>query len=284
MVVNDGMANFYEELAQDLAKVPLEVHGVYRTKLAGGLIYDGHVNQPTTKCAVIVCLRGQAEFRFDETERYTLEPGKVLLGGQHKRLEIQTGQDGFEYCLVHYLPVNPHGEDTRRLTDVSLLHAPLDPELHQLLEQLLKTASAPDSMGLLGKKALFYHLLNKVLQSERLHQNKDSHALIDEAILYIQENYAQPLSLGHLANRYGMKAKYFSYLFHKYAGIGPIDYLIQYRMNRAHELLLTGQFSVSAVAKSVGYLDAYYFSRLFKKHKGVSPGRIGLYLRRNRPS
>ncbi|MFD0672880.1 helix-turn-helix transcriptional regulator [Cohnella sp. GCM10027633] len=80
-----------------------------------------------------------------------------------------------------------------------------------------------------------------------------------------------------------MKPKYFSYLFRKYVGIGPIDYLIQYRMNRARELLATGQFSVAEVARSVGYLDAYYFSRLFKKHAGLPPGAVGEYRRRNRP-
>nr|WP_285874008.1 helix-turn-helix transcriptional regulator [Halalkalibacter oceani] len=71
-----------------------------------------------------------------------------------------------------------------------------------------------------------------------------------------------------------MKPKYFSYLFQKFAGAGPIDYLIQYRMNKAYELLMTGQFTIKNVAQSVGYADAYYFSRLFKKYKGVSPSRL----------
>jgi AraC-type DNA-binding domain-containing proteins len=274
----------YEELAHKLATVPLHIHGVYRTELKAGLIYSGHVDQPTTKCAVVVGLRGKADFIFEGTDRYRLEPGKVLIGGLRKRLEIHVGGSGFEYCLVHYLPVISDDEEVRSLTEVSLLHAALDPELLQLLERLLQAASSPGSMELLEKKALFYRLVNKVLQSERHRQNKDSYTLIDEAIRFIQTHYMEPLTLNVLAERCQMKPKYFSYLFHKYVGLGPIDYLIQYRMNRAYELLITGQFPVSVVAHSVGYADAYYFSRLFKKHKGVSPGKVGMYRRRNRPS
>lgn len=279
------MAYFYEELAQAFVKMPFEVHGVYRTELEPGVVYDGHVDRPTTKCAVIVSLRGQADFIYNETERYRLEPGKILIGGMNKRLEIDTSGEGFEYELIHYVPLDAHGaEDMRRLTEVHLLHASLDPELQQLLDQLLQAASSPDSMMLLEKKALFYRLLNKLLQSERTQQNRDSHTLIDQAIQYIQAHYAEPITLDRLAGSFGLKPKYFSSLFHRYAGIGPIDYLIQYRINRAHELLMTGQFTVAAVARSVGYADAYYFSRLFKKHKGLPPGQVGLHRKRNCPS
>ncbi|MBP1994866.1 helix-turn-helix transcriptional regulator [Paenibacillus eucommiae] len=273
------MAFPYEELAQQFAVVPIDVYGVYRKTLEANLIYGGHVKQPTTKCAILIGLSGQADFLFNETDRYRLEPGKVLVGGVHKQLEIHVSSSGFEYGLVHFLPVYAEKDAEQRLTEVSMLHAALDPEVLRLLERLLHASSSPDSMGMLEKKALFYRLLNKLLLSERLGQNKESYLLMDEAISYIQTHHMETLTLDILAERYKMKAKYFSYLFHKYVGMAPIDYLIQYRMNRAEELLVTGQFPVSVVAKSVGYPDAYYFSRLYKKHKGLSPGKVSLHLR-----
>ncbi len=271
------MTSKYEELANAFVSVPVQVYGVYRTELKADSVYGGHVDQPTTKCAVVMALRGRADFVFDEEDGYRLEPGIVLLGGLHKQLKIQTGGEGFEYCLVHYVPNFVNTVDARRLIDVSMLHIAQDSELLQLQEQLLQSASSPGGMGLLEKKSLFYSLLNKLLQSERHQQNKDSYPVIDETIQFIQKHYAKPLTLYILAERYQLKPKYFSYLFQKYVGIGPIDYLIQYRMHRAHELLITGQFQVATVAKSVGYADPYYFSRLFKKHIGVPPSKISLY-------
>jgi Response regulator containing CheY-like receiver domain and AraC-type DNA-binding domain len=278
------MAYLHEELAQAFVKLPIEVYGVYRTEMEASSIYDGHVDRPTTKCAVIISLRGQAEFIFNETERFVLEPGKILLGGMQKRLEIHTSDQGFEYGLVHYVPVRTGTEDAQRLTDVSMLYTPRSPELLQLLEKLLQASSSPDAMLLLEKKALFYQLINRVLQSERTQQNKASYSLIEEATAYIHDHFDEPITLYQLADRFGLKPKYFSSLFQRYTGIGPIDYLIQYRINRAYELLMTGQFTVAAVARSVGYQDQYYFSRLFKKHKGSSPGFFGLHQKRNRPS
>lgn len=278
------MALPYEELATEFARVPLDVFGVYRTELTAGTVYAGHVHRPTTMCGVVMGLRGEADFIFNGKERYRLEPGAVLLGGLDMRLEIEVGGEGFEYGLVHYLPAAGASGDLRRLTDVTMLRVGSDPELVRLLEQLLAASSSPGSMSLLEKKALFYRLLNTLLLSERLVRNKESYEMIDDAIGFIRTHYMEPLTLDMLAGRYHMKAKYFSYLFQKYTGMGPIDYLIRYRMNRANELLVTGRFPVSAVARSVGYADAYYFSRLFKKHKGLPPGKVGLQRRRNSPS
>lgn len=47
-------------------------------------------------------------------------------------------------------------------------------------------------------------------------------------------------------------------------GVGPINYLIQIRLNHAKELLKNDSLSVKEVAKTVGYEDAYHFSKLFK--------------------
>ncbi|MDQ6421302.1 AraC family transcriptional regulator [Paenibacillus sp. LHD-117] len=270
------MAHTYEELAKYFADTPIEVFGVYRTQLEANRIYGGHVDKPTAKCGVIIALEGEAEFIFDDRERYTLAPGRVLLGGARRRLEIETGENGFRYCLAHYMPSGPTDEEgERRLKDVSSLEAALDPDLLRLIEQLLGAASAPDFMGLLEKKSLFYQIIANVLQSERYRQNEESYPAIEDAIRYIQTHFMEPLTLAGLAERYKLRSKYFSHLFTKYSGTGPIEYLIRYRMNKAHEWLLTKQFSVSAVARSVGYSDPYYFSRLFKKHKGVAPSKVG---------
>lgn len=274
------MAYRYEQLAKQFANVPVTVYGVFQTALEANHIYSGHVDKPTTKCALVVALRGEAEFVFDGEERYGVSPGIVLLGGAERRLEIAVGGSGFEYCLVHYLP-DREGIDKR---DVAMLSVQLEPELVRLLGMLSSAAAEPDYMGELEKKALFYQVVAKVIHAGRRQLSGESYTVVEDAIAYIQAHYMEGLTLAGLSERYQLKPKYFSYLFQKYTGTAPIDYLISYRMNRAQEWLMTGQFSVSAVARSVGYADPYYFSRLFKKYKGVAPSKLGLQARRNCPS
>jgi YesN/AraC family two-component response regulator len=114
------------------------------------------------------------------------------------------------------------------------------------------------------------------LTYERYLQNSESHSMMEQTIEYIRQHYMESVTLESLAEQHQMKAKYFSHIFQKYTGTGPIHYLIQYRMKVAHELLMTTSFSVRDIAGSVGYPDAYYFSRLFKKHYGKSPTSLKL--------
>ncbi|MBD2848579.1 helix-turn-helix transcriptional regulator [Paenibacillus sp. IB182496] len=264
-----------EQLAGALVAVPLRLYGVYRTYLAPGPLYDGHMHKPTAYSGLLIALRGEAAFRYDDGRVCALAPGRALLGGAGRRMVIETGPEGFEYGLVHYLPdePSPAPEQARLLTAVNELDCPLEPSVLQLLERLQHTAAAPDQLGQLEKKTLFYQLLGQLLQSGRRARSKASYSAMEEAIRYIRRHYAEPLTLAELAARCGMKPKYFSHQFRKHVGRGPIDYLIRCRMNRACELLDTGDFTVADVARSVGYADAYYFSRLFKKHHGTAPSR-----------
>lgn len=259
----------YDELAEEFVRCPIEVYGVYRTKLARGNHY-GHRHKPTTRCALVIALKGKATFAFNDASR-TMEVGRALLGGVNMRLEIEVHTAEFEYFLVHYLPVGFEPGRPLRMTAVSELRTDLEPNMLQAADRLLQLAAEPGNLALLEKRTLFYRLIGMVLLSERYQHNKDSYPMMEQAIRFIRDNYMEPITLESLSERYGAKPKYFSHLFHKFTGVSPIHYLIRYRMNRAYELLETTHFSVGEVAASVGYADAYYFSRLFKKQHGISP-------------
>jgi AraC-like DNA-binding protein len=54
-------------------------------------------------------------------------------------------------------------------------------------------------------------------------------------------------------------------------GTPIFDYLLQARMSKAKLLLLTTEFSVTAVGYEIGYQDIHSFSKAFKKFYGLSP-------------
>ena len=56
-------------------------------------------------------------------------------------------------------------------------------------------------------------------------------------------------------------------------GQSPIDYLTNYRIGEACNLLRSSSLSIAEIAVSVGFFDQFYFSRVFKKLKGVPPSR-----------
>lgn len=96
--------------------------------------------------------------------------------------------------------------------------------------------------------------------------------VVDEAIRYIEQNYAdEELSLNVLASHVRFSPNHLSMIFSQQTGQSFIKYLTDYRMNKAKELLrCTGKRS-SEIGLEVGYKDPHYFSYLFKKTQGMTP-------------
>jgi AraC family transcriptional regulator of arabinose operon len=55
-------------------------------------------------------------------------------------------------------------------------------------------------------------------------------------------------------------------------GIAPRQFVIRCRLDRASQLLLETDMTISEIAKVLGYRDLFFFSRQFKAYFGVSPG------------
>ncbi|NLM04134.1 MAG: response regulator [Clostridiales bacterium] len=94
---------------------------------------------------------------------------------------------------------------------------------------------------------------------------------VSEAIDYIKNNYFQNINIKDLAENLYISESYLSRLFKEHTGYTLVEYITNYRMNKATELLKDHTIKIYEVAELVGYNDARYFSVLFKKHMGVSP-------------
>lgn len=94
---------------------------------------------------------------------------------------------------------------------------------------------------------------------------------IESVIKYIQQNYADSLSVSLLASLVPMSRYHFIRIFKEYAGLSPYEYIILYRINKAKSFLKETGISVAEVAYSVGFRDASNFIRYFKKVVGTTP-------------
>lgn len=94
---------------------------------------------------------------------------------------------------------------------------------------------------------------------------------IKKSLEFIETNYSRNISIESLANYIGLNKSYFSTLFSDILGIPPQQYLIKYRVNKACELLVNKDLTISEISRSVGYDDPLGFSKIFKHIKSVSP-------------
>jgi two-component system, response regulator YesN len=94
---------------------------------------------------------------------------------------------------------------------------------------------------------------------------------VADAVHYIQSRYDQEISLKEISEFVQLSPNYLSLLFKKDMGRNLIEYLTDYRIEKAKELLRSTSLKTYEIAEIVGVPDSAYFSRIFKKTTGVSP-------------
>jgi two-component system response regulator YesN len=97
---------------------------------------------------------------------------------------------------------------------------------------------------------------------------------------FVARHYSEPgLSIGLAASRLFISESYLSKLIRRMLGTSFVDYLAEYRVERAKELLASSDMLGYEVAELVGYTDPRYFASLFKRRTGLSPSEYRRSLR-----
>ena len=94
---------------------------------------------------------------------------------------------------------------------------------------------------------------------------------VHEAIVYIENNFQNDISVENIAAVCGLNRSYFGKIFKETMGKSPQEFLMNYRMIKAAELLKLTKLSIGDIGNAVGYENQLHFSRAFKNIYGVSP-------------
>lgn len=123
--------------------------------------------------------------------------------------------------------------------------------------------------GLFGVEETVAHIGAALERKRRL--SMDTQRLVRLAMLFIHENYAQPITRGDIARHINIAEDYLTFCFRQELGTTPIKYLQRYRVHQAKLLLKNTNRSVTEIALQVGFADSGYFSRVFHRETGMSP-------------
>ena len=178
----------------------------------------------------------------------------------------------------------PRGDHDGRALFVSALSAPL----LDAFVRLVRLLDAPPDIPVLApliRRELHYRLLQGEQQGRLAELAIGDSRLrrVAGAIAWIKAHYTEPLQVDDLARRANMSASALHAHFSAVAGVSPIQYQKQLRLQEARTRLLAGATSAEAVAYAVGYASPSQFSREYARLFGQPPRRDAERMRDDDP-
>ncbi|RXZ80921.1 response regulator [Paenibacillaceae bacterium] len=161
-------------------------------------------------------------------------------------------------------------------------------EAARLYNQMVSIAykHVPDNSGTIGfmdydqmtrayesLEQLLHHV-GALLQPQSGSHYHISNDMIRSIIAYIDDNYAQELTLSDLSRKFSVSLGYLSSMVKKETGITFTEYVTGKRIRLAKELLCDPSLTIEEIVHKIGYKDYFHFNKLFKKIVGVPPGKF----------
>lgn len=141
-------------------------------------------------------------------------------------------------------------------------------ELKEIFLEILKVNNLT-----LGKSAFICSCIWKIISviDNGSSTQKNYSFTIHKAIQLIRRHYIQKISVSDIAASLNINRSYFCAIFKKEVGITPKEYIDNYRISAAQEILKQSNLTVAEIAESAGYNDTAAFSKAFKQKTGISP-------------
>lgn len=117
--------------------------------------------------------------------------------------------------------------------------------------------------ALVGQAVEFARLMSDL-------QHKDR-SVIAEIARYLQQHYAEDITLQDITDRFFLSREYISRKFKQEMNENLSEYIGRIRIEKAKLLLANPYLKITQIAQMVGYQDEKYFSKVFKKLTGASP-------------
>ena len=104
------------------------------------------------------------------------------------------------------------------------------------------------------------------------HLDAADHQFVNDVHKAIDDNLQNPdFNVDAIAANLGLSRSTFFKKLKSLTGLSPVDFIKEYRLNKAMKIILTGERSINQVAFVTGFTDSSYFGKCFRKKFGKSP-------------
>lgn len=108
-------------------------------------------------------------------------------------------------------------------------------------------------------------------EREKSRHTKKVTEYVKNALEFIEENYAEQITMEEIANAAGLSESHFRRVFEETMNMKPLDYVNMVRIDKACILLAKEAISMEELSYRVGFRNQSTFNRNFKRLMGISP-------------
>lgn len=249
-----GISKAYQSYASAVILLQNSFFFPENTFLTGELLSDSAANKQTELPSSLTADFSEALSARDQNACKELMAQLIRLFDQNTAL-LQNQAKDLYYKLLLAL------EDTRRQLKIT-------------------TPSSLDSVTIAEEmeRCFTFQDLHQVLKSktEQFFRDADTSTEENHTIFlikdYISKNYMrETLSVKDISSHVFLSTSYVCTFFKNETGQTLNQYLTEYRMERAKQLLGDSRYKIADISSKVGYSDGNYFGKSFKKYSGLSP-------------
>ena len=143
------------------------------------------------------------------------------------------------------------------------------PQLKLIADKLIaiKRSMTPN----LNIAEMFLHIFNNCIVKTPTQNISNERVYLEYSINYIKSNTNNPISVTSLCSNLGISQPYLYKIFIKNLGVSPKQYITNFKLTQAKQMLCETDLSISQIAISLGFCDVLTFSKFFKQKTGISP-------------
>lgn len=219
---------------------------------------------------ILVTTKGKGTLEVGKNE-YSLIPGTVAFIPRNTANSYYTPKGGnWEFYWIH-----PNFGTTEQFLDTVaqkrkyIVKFEAEYNCQQKIESIMKLcANKP-----LNYELLISQELGGLLHHLALCMCKDSEptSLSERAITYIQMYFSTDITIDEIAKGLFVSTAHLIRAFKKEIGMTPHQYLMQYRLHFAVQLLELSAYRVEEIAAKSGFYSASHFISCFKNKYGLTP-------------
>jgi AraC-like DNA-binding protein len=223
-------------------------------------------------------LNGKGTFIIHDT-LYNLKKGNIFLIPKNVPIQYNADmEDPWEYVWVTFdgEKAKDYLNDAGLSADNAVIESVIPISTYLPLVQKMLDTHILTRANEIKRVGYLFDLLSTLIEAQNSAKGKaksydySSETYVEHALQYISLNYGH-IKVCDIAKYIGINRSYLTSIFKKVLNVSPQEYLVNYRLRIAAELIKTTNQSIQEISNQVGYDNPFNFSKMFKNVYGMSP-------------